>query len=374
MKVDKFISEKAKEIIEFLNNGGVLDGGHNGPYYDKETPIRVSAHWIIILSYLYKKTNENKYYDAIKTLAIYLKNEHNNGYNNAYLCRNKEGKDKINGTIGQAWAIEGLIEAAKVLKDESYYDIAKKVFCQQKFDEKVGIWNRVEVDGRVLGFDVTYNHQLWFAAAGAQIVKYKFDFEIDRQINIFLDKSKKLLVIRKDGLIFHFANISTPFKEFLRNKKRQVTEMIRDFKSKPSHRYKELGYHCFNIYGFALIYEIYNKHEFFKSTKFKRALDLALCDNFIEKLEKNEAYLDITGVAKKYKSDCNIYSFGYNSPAFELPYIKKIFKGSVEDGFIDKMWEKQMQYTYDLMVKALKKNTEDSVILTARLYELVRAL
>ena len=65
MDFEKILIEKAESIIDELNAKGSIVGGKNGPYNDNETPLRVSAHWIVTLSWLYRKYGEEKYYNAI---------------------------------------------------------------------------------------------------------------------------------------------------------------------------------------------------------------------------------------------------------------------------------------------------------------------
>lgn len=46
-----------KKINEF-NKHGFIEGGHNGPYYDPETPVRNTAHASYLFLYYYPKTGE----------------------------------------------------------------------------------------------------------------------------------------------------------------------------------------------------------------------------------------------------------------------------------------------------------------------------
>ena len=185
MEILDFLKIQAEEIIKELSKNGFIEGGKNGPYDDNETPVRITSHWIIIFSWLYTKTNEKKYYNSIKKLADYIYNLKNDNINYTYCCRNKLGKDHVNGTIGAAWIIEGLVEATKILKDEKYYELAVEMFLSHPFDKKTKCWNRYEITGELLGFDETFNHQLWFAASGSQIINYKNNETIRNQINIF---------------------------------------------------------------------------------------------------------------------------------------------------------------------------------------------
>jgi hypothetical protein len=361
MTINECILNEADKTIKQIKDETFV-GGHNGPYDDEETPIRVAAHWIIIFSYLYTKYSDNKYRQSIERLGILIKESQKSSTNNAFEVRNKEGKDKINGLIGQAWIIEGLIEVAKVLDDDTYYELACNAFFQQVFDDKRGIWNRVEINGEMLGYDKTYNHQLWFAAAGSLIVNYRKNQEIEEKIKRFLDKSNELMLVKKDGLICHYMyTCNSLFKHLHYN-----IELLKDFFHIKSIRYKEEGYHYFNMYAFTLLYKEYPHHSFFYSKTFLTALQYTL--NF----DKLKILENVHGITPNSK--CNIYSYGYNSPAFELPYILKHFAPDNYNESLEVLWQKQIELTYDKKNRSFSLNTNDKITLTARLYELVRAL
>ena len=38
----------AQKGLEILNENGQMPSGHNGPYFDEETPVRNNAHWAVI--------------------------------------------------------------------------------------------------------------------------------------------------------------------------------------------------------------------------------------------------------------------------------------------------------------------------------------
>jgi len=369
------ITEIAEEKLNSLLRSGILQGGHNGPYYDQETPVRVSAHWIFIFSWLYDIKKDNRYFEAVKMLAEYLYKERiESSY--AFTCRIDERKDHVNGTIGQAWAIEGLIRAAIVLHDNKYYELAVEVFNQHKFNNNFAIWNRTEIDGRLLGYDNTFNHQLWLAAAGAQIIRYKFDQKIDNQIRIFLDacKNTDLFRVYPDGVVKHFAFIPGTLKERVKFYKKELINDFRCFAKKPSMYYKERGYHYFCMYGFALVFQTYQDHPLFQCKKFKKALDFTFEPKNLKALEVYSPQNDATGLAKNvHNTSVNIYGYAYNSPAFELPFIYKCFKGNLPELFVDQMWEKQMEITKN-SEGWFSKNNEDSITLEARVYEFVRAM
>lgn len=360
--------------VDYILDNQIISSGHNGPYYDKETVGRNISHWIVTCSLFWENTGDEKYYDAVKKLSEYYYSGNDLMKNNTYKCRTKNNKDHINGTIGQAWIIEGLIAAAKTLKDDKLYNLAIKVFKSQKFDWENGMWKRIEIDGRNLGFDLTYNHQLWFAAAGCQIIDYKYDEEIDNQIKCFLDRSNKTFRVMYNGLIYHFATPSTNIIATLKNNIKYIKHNIEIIFNLKSLEYKEIGYHLFNIYGFALLQDRYSREKIFNTKKFKLALEFSFKESFIKALEDSQKYSDISGlICDNVKSNMNVYAYPYNSPAFEMPYIMKKFNRN-NNIICERMMNFQINNTYDHESLMFKNNTEDSSTLNSRIYELVRAL
>ena len=80
--------------------------------------------------------------------------------------------------------------------------LSEEVFLLHPFDERLGVWQRVEIGGSVLPFDMTFNHQLWFAAAGG-LLAGRGCTSIDAQVRRFLDRLPELLKTFPSGLIWH---------------------------------------------------------------------------------------------------------------------------------------------------------------------------
>lgn len=369
--IEKIINNEVEKILET----GTVIKGHNGPYYDEEREGRNISHWIVICSLYWEKTHIEKYYKAVERLAEYYYSKKDISDAGVYYCREGENKDNINGTIGQAWIIEGLIAAAKTLKSSELYEMAVNLFKKQKFNYLNGMWERIEVNGENLGIDITYNHQLWFAAAGCEIIECKFDKEIDEMITIFLEKSNKTFWVMHNGVICHFANIKKDKINTIKNYIKYIKHTIEILFNIKSLEYKEKGYHLFNMYGFAILQDRYSNNNFFKSKKFKRALNYTFNNKFIDSLESACEDKDVTRLkSKNVQKNINKYSYPYNSPAFELPYVMKKFKIKDENNLCYRLMKFQIDNTYDNITCTFNRNTEDSTVLTARLYELIRGI
>lgn len=72
MDYNTLVKQLADKELTYILEHGFAHAGFNGPYYNQDTPVRNSAHWIVTYSYLYEKTGKQEYYDAAKILSEYL--------------------------------------------------------------------------------------------------------------------------------------------------------------------------------------------------------------------------------------------------------------------------------------------------------------
>jgi len=374
MRLNKMILKIAENSKKLQNKDGSFPPGHNGPYYDKETPVRNSAHWLIIFSKCYELTNEKKYKDKVYRIAEYLTSEdaRPNGY--SFYHRNKKGKDKCNGLIGQAWTIEALTEATKILEDNKYSLLAEEVFFQHKFNDQHGLWYCLEIDGQILPIDNTFNHQLWFAAC-ASLIKSKRSNEILRRIKKFINMLPQNLTIMKNGLIFHriewllkdnFVDCNIENKKFVR-KVKKILKILRNFilskriltekEIYDKEIYRSIGYHSFNMYAFAILKSQLPNNAIWQSDLMESSINFLLSSEYNSLLENNK------------------YAFPYNPPGFEIPYSLYMLKRMKREEFIEisKYWiNKQFNKCFNKESFIMDRNTTDFMTHTARIYELTR--
>ena len=124
------ISEKAYSRPEEF-----LQPGHNGPYNDPETSVRNYGHWLITFSKCFDLTGEKIYLEQVKKLAECLVEKKSRPLGFSFHHRLKEGKDKCNGLIGQAWTFEALACASSVLDNQEFAQVAEDVFFQHKYNQ-----------------------------------------------------------------------------------------------------------------------------------------------------------------------------------------------------------------------------------------------
>lgn len=356
MFLSELIIQISRAGVQLQRDDGSFPGGRNGPYNDPETPVRNTAHWLITLLKAFEISSEHGFINSARKAVHYLLSPSARPMNATFFCRTNPEKDFCNGVMGQAWVIEALTTAGMKLNDQQCIDVARNVFMLHPFDYEQGLWRRVNVDGSYNTFDMTFNHQLWFAAAGSLIEKDP-DSPINSRIKRFMERlSESHLNIDPTGRIRHIiarhqasqANGSGKWMAFIRRNKGT---------SKTSNQTasKEIGYHAFNMYAFSILRQQMPDLPFWKSSKFLAALSFIDKDEFVSGL------------------DNSIYGYPYNPPGFEAAFTIQEFSSSISFSRSREWWvAQQLHRSYDSETKMLSRSTEDEKTLTARFYEATR--
>lgn len=356
MRLNDIILQSAKAALDLQSANGSFPKGHNGPYYDPETPVRNTAHWLITLLKAYELSNESTFKDAAFKAAQYLTAPAARPMRATFFCRTNPGKDFCNGLIGQAWAIEALVIASKTLEDHKYQELAKEVFLLHPFDYEVSLWRRVNVDGSHTTYDMTFNHQLWFAAAGAMLDGDK-EGKIQRQVARFLDRVQKAhLRTARSGRITHSLRLSSSLRGISGAAAYTLRHPRQVIKQNTKMTHKEIGYHAFNLYGFCLLYQHFPMHPLWQSKKFMPTLRFMNSREYVKGLENNR------------------FGYPYNPPGFEVAFTMQVFGSHLSSVLKPADWwvEQQLKLCYDVREKMMNRNTEDKETLAARLYEATR--
>ena len=287
--------------------------------------------------------------EAAKKCAEYLLSDEARPMNATFWHRKTARKDKCNGLIGQAWTIEALMTAGEELHINKCKELAKEVFLLHPFDEKCGLWKRVDIDGKILEFDFVFNHQLWFAACGAMIDSK----EVEETIWEFMDNLNKNIEINETGLIQHFIIskcrlktrlYGTIFKLYLKKKGKEHVHAL------------EEGYQSFNLYAFALLKKSVPQHLFWDFNKFIPILEYIQLNSYRSKLKNNK------------------YGFPYNPVGFENAFAIHTFSDYFkENPYSPSDWLSwQIKEHFDFETGLMVKNTGDPRTLSARIYEATR--
>lgn len=373
--IDTFILKLVETNIDEHLSQGHANPGNNGPYCFKDTPVRNTAHWLIIYSYLWNFRKDERYQQVAKKFADYLMQMQKCSTSGAIECIHESDFDHINGLIGQAWVIEALVYAYEVFDCYEYLKIATAIFKSQKFDDDARLWKRVELDGSVVDFDYTMNHQVWFAAAGMMLLKHSEDARIRSEVELFLTGvDEQYFAIYENGLIKHYGSLKNP-RKYSKGfyVKRALKNLCVPLRKKNPNRFdskaQEKGYHLFELYGFAIIGYYRPEYSLFHNPKFKKALCYG--SNILE-LNRIFNIGRVLGGNSDGKTCMNKFAYGYNSPAFEYPYIQMIFKGHCDENTAIDLLDIQMKLTYSHHTGMLSENNYDCETLTARVYEYIR--
>ncbi|RKZ30302.1 agl cluster protein AglQ [bacterium] len=354
MTLYDILVESASAGIALLRDDGSMPPGHNGPYNDPETPIRNTAHWLITFAKAFEITSDVRFFDAVTGCAKYLISDETRPGGAAFFCRNNPEKDFSNGLIGQAWVFEALASATDLLDDNIYIEFAKEVYRLHKFEQDFGLWHILNVDGSFGPIDMTFNHQLWFAACAGLLLK-PLD-GIGAQVRRFLDCLDNNFRIYKKGRIAHSipkTAVSPGIVGALKSIKGRLTSSQED---RIFEKDREIGYHAFNLYAFGMLAERFPEHDFWQSRKMKTIADYIEREEFINGIKTSR------------------FGYPYNPPGFECAYAITAFPQYFDnpDSLIANWVSRQIEKCFDNDSSLMVLNSADSMTSAARIYEATR--
>lgn len=327
---------------------GAMPAGQNGPYGDPETPVRNTSHWLITFLAAHRIGGDGVFREAAGRAADYLGSRDARPTGTAFWHRMNPEKDSCNGLIGQAWTIEALAEASAPLGRPDLAALGEEVFLLHPQEPATGVWRRVGADGTRLPIDPTFNHQLWFAAAGALLAR-DAGGEVEARVLRFMDRLDDLISLYPSGLIHHPLRMRLP----QRSRIRFALNRWGEWKHRDHLRYKAEGYHAFNLYAFALLKGRYPDHAFWSGPSFLALWRYARSPEFRAALDGNR------------------YAYPYNPPGWEMPFALEVFDGS--DAAMQESWlAEQVRRGFDPATGLVSRGAPDPSTHAARLYEATR--
>ena len=255
--IHELLERSARAALDLQREDGSFPPGRNGVYDEPETPVRTTSHWLTTLSKVYEITGDEKFADAANDAADYLLSDEARPHGYTFHSRNVDGKDKCDGLVGQAAPIRGLARAGSVLNRRELLEAAKDVFSLHPFDTRLGLWQRVEIDGVKLSFDRTLNHQILFAGAAAHLAsEYR---SVEKVIECFVRRLQSNVETRSDGIIRHY--VRPPLLKSVQSAifnpshwKLIANDLLsRLYTYSSKRREKEIGYHPVNLLGISHI-------------------------------------------------------------------------------------------------------------------------
>jgi hypothetical protein len=180
--------------------------------------------------------------------------------------------------VGQAGPIWALTRAAETFDRQEARDIAEDVFELHPFNDQLGLWEIIEIDGSKQSFDRTLNHQIIFAAAAANLVPESGIAE--RRIRQFLNNLKTNMQLHFDGLIKHYVRppVMDMLREVARAPRRRYNMLINEalyhyYSYSKKRKKKERGYQTVNLEALSRLRLVFKNHEFWDSTRLSDCLE-----------------------------------------------------------------------------------------------------
>jgi len=274
--LNELLERSAASALKLQRKDGSFPSGRNYTYNEPETPVGTTSHWAVTLAEVYDITGEDKYKKAGEAAVDYLLNKESRPYGYTYHCRDAPRKDQCNGLIGQAYPIRALAHTGPILGRQDAIKIAQEVFMCHPFDEKIGLWEQVEIDGKKLSFDRTLNHQILFAAGSCKLAS-EYDIVADR-ITTFLDRLPSNMELHPNGIIKHYirpspiCTIKTTFRE-LRHWPLLLNEAVIHYYSRNNERRKkEIGYQPVNLRGLAQLRVQFSEHDIWSDPRIQSSI------------------------------------------------------------------------------------------------------
>lgn len=345
-----YITATAHSGLQLQSADGSMPAGNNGPYLDPETPVRNTGHWLIIFLKAYEISGVEIFKEAASNNLKYLFSKDARPMNATFYHRKNPKKDSSNGLMGQAWSIEALLYAYKVFGEDKILKLAEEIFLLHPYDKNLKGWEVVNVDGSIRTFDLTYNHQLWFAAVGSLLAKHG-NSDIANSTTSFINAIDQNIAIYKDGVIKHKPLYF--FRNTIFSKLRANYEFLRLQKADKNYIYrKSVGYHGFNLYALGMIKENFEGLPLFSSTKFNKMLKVIFTPQFKVLLNDNK------------------YAYPYNPAGIEIAYALQQFGLKQE---VPTWLETQMHQFFDFEKNLMNRNNPfDMHTAAARIYETYR--
>jgi len=305
----------AEEAIRVQEEDGSFPPGRNYSYDEKSTPVRTTTQWLRTLAKAHEITGERRFERAANDAIDVLLSPAFRPKEATYHCRDVAGKDSCNGLVGQASVIRALSFAADSLGREDALSRAVELFDVHPFNDDLGLWEIVEIDGTLLSFDRTLNHQLLFAGAAARISSESP--AVRERVKVLLDRLEENMENRSNGLIRHYVHppIGSMLKAVFKTPRHRVllrNEVTHHYYTRSAERrMKERGYQTVNLTGLVGIHDAFPSHPFWESEQFQGALEF---------VHRHESEL-LRGVKTKH---------GDALPGVSMAKIYREFEGSAE--------------------------------------------
>ncbi len=289
----ELLERSARAALALQREDGSFPPGRNGVYDEPETPVRTTSHWLTTLSKVYEITGDEVFAEAANDAADYLLSDEARPYGYTFHSRNAEGKDKCDGLVGQAAPIRGLAWAGSTFKRPELFETAEDVFSLHPFDARLGLWQRVGIDGTNLSFDRTLNHQIIFAAAATSLIDHSK--HVKQRVEIFLDSLGDNMRIHPDGVVRHYVRppLTTVLRVIAKSSSHWPllwNESAARYHARSSEfRKKEIGYQLTILAALARVKRCFPCHHIWGHPRIKSALDFIQTSDYERQIRKQKS-------------------------------------------------------------------------------------
>ncbi len=357
----ELLERSAESALDLQREDGSFPPGKNGPYQDAATPVRNTSNWLKILSFVYNQTNKERFRRASNAAINYLQQDELRPHGYTYECRKSDSKDSCNGIVGQANVIEAMARAGTYLDRPELYDYAAQIYHLHPFNKHLGVWNRVEIDGRILTIDRTFNHQLIFAAAGSLVATENNQDEIKCDIYKFIDNLSNNMGYDKSGIITHRLRPKLEMKDikpiFLDRSMEMFMNPIlhskRKFVSDEKMHAKELGYQSVNLYWLANLKKRVPEHDFWSYFPIETLLDATRTNRYRSLAKKRAGW------------------FSNMPPGFEISHAINTFEEHPDNRQIISWIKTSIQNHYNEENDLFVDNCDDAETMSGLIYKLI---
>lgn len=342
--VDDFVAQATagrKLVTHTARSKAFIPGGHNGPHYALETPVRNTCHWIstfVIADQLQPGRNHIEY---AHLLVNWLLDSNPHSRSGVYVQRQSGGRDWCNGVIGPAWTIEALARYVRTTQEARAAEHLARLVGLHPFDSKYRAWQRNDPSGIHNGIDGTLDHQAWLACAMQAAGN-------DSCTLAFLDGLADGGLSTTNGRIDHILR-------FGGMKGLAVKALYLHSRTLRQKRMEDIenGYHIYTMLPIACLERVYSNHRLFSGAAWKKA----------------RAWLTLDNLSRITHSE---FGFFYNAPGFELPTLWLLRHDDIPLDEVDVMaiWQQQRDKTYDPFTGLHTLGSPDSITLASRIYEL----
>ena len=319
--------------------------GHNGPWGDRETPLRNTGNWLQQFLSVYERTGSPRLKRAAERAATFLLDSAHRPGDGAFLHLPDRARQEGNGLIGQAWTVLALFSGYRILEWEELRTAAQTVLRRHAFDHRLGLWSNLGLAGQSLGVNSTLNQQIWFAAAA------RFDPQPDEQsrgrIRRFLESLHSHVRLSRSGCIEHrihprslWRRFPVGWRTYLRPHRARGSVAVE----------RAVGYHAFALYGLALLFG--GNH------------NAPACDSRF--VAAATAFGDSTDHRVSLRT--NRFAYGYNPTGIEMAFaILSFSPGSITSG---QAWlGAQFRRCFDPNTGLMERNSPDPATLAGRMCE-----